>query len=42
MDELWDKILDIGQRILNGGNITRKEAEDLYHGEYKWKGDFNA
>ncbi|MEY8763118.1 MULTISPECIES: biotin synthase BioB [Clostridium] len=29
MDELWDKILDIGQRILNGGNITRKEAEDL-------------
>mgnify|MGYP000865083543 CR=1 FL=1 len=21
---------------------VRKEAEDLYHGEYKWKGDFNA
>jgi biotin synthase len=29
MDKLWNEILTIGQRILNGGNITREEAEAL-------------
>lgn len=29
MDKLWNEILTIGQRILNGGSITREEAEAL-------------
>lgn len=29
MDELWNEILKTGQKILNGGDITREEAEIL-------------